>query len=324
MPPTLVGFIIWVSGRHQIWIALCAILLFVADTVPLEVQRRLVNGAVKGGDIHNVLILAMIFAALTFLQGLIKIGLNLYRNWIGESAVRWLRNEISHVAQRPDSKLPSGKAGGVEIAMVVAEVDPIGGFVGASLSDPILQIGILLSVFGYLIYLQPLMALVGVLVFLPQCFLVPLMQGAINRRVGARIWVLRKISVMLVDTLQRDETTNHSQSRRVDQVFRLNMSIFRLKFVLSFTMNWLNSLGTAVILGIGGYFVVQGRTEIGTVVAFVAGLAKINDPWSDLVNWYRDYRVIQARYHLVASALRNAGTKADSLERPSSLSQPRE
>ncbi|WP_454818381.1 ABC transporter transmembrane domain-containing protein [Labrys neptuniae] len=308
MPATLVGFIIWVSGRHQIWIALCAVLLFIADTVPLEIQRRLVNSAVKGGDLYGVLMLAIIFAALTFLQGLIKIGLNLYRNWIGESAVRWLRNEISHVAQRPDSVLPSGKAGGVEIAMVVAEVDPIGGFVGASLSDPILQIGILLSVFGYLIYLQPLMALVGILVFLPQCFLVPLIQGAINRRVGARIWVLRKISVMLVDTAERDETTNHSQSRRVDQVFRLNMSIFRLKFVLNFAMNWLNSLGTAIILGIGGYLVVQGRTEIGTVVAFVSGLAKINDPWSDLVNWYRDYRVIQARYRLVASAMRNADT----------------
>ncbi|WP_245443164.1 ABC transporter ATP-binding protein [Labrys okinawensis] len=306
MPETLIGFIIWVSGRHQIWIALGAVLLFIADTVPLEVQRRLVNSAVKGGDLYVVLTLAIAFAALTLLQGLIKIGLNLYRNWIGESAVRWLRNEISHVAQRPDSVLPSGKAGGVEIAIVVAEVDPIGGFVGASLSDPILQIGILLSVFGYLTYLQPLMALVGILVFLPQCFLVPLLQGAINRRVGARIWVLRKISVMLVDTVERDEKTNHSQSRRVDQVFRLNMSIYRLKFALNFAMNWLNSLGTAIILGIGGYLVVQGQTEIGTVVAFVSGLAKINDPWSDLVNWYRDYRVIQARYRLVATAMRSA------------------
>ncbi|WP_246683611.1 ABC transporter ATP-binding protein [Labrys sp. KNU-23] len=329
MPETLVGFIIWVSGRHQIWIALCAVLLFVADTVPLEVQRRLVNSAVKGGDLYGVLMLAIVFAALTFLQGLIKIGLNLYRNWIGESAVRWLRNEISHVAQRPDSALPSGKAGGVEIAMVVAEVDPIGGFVGASLSDPILQIGILLSVFGYLIYLQPLMALVGILVFLPQCFLVPLMQGAINRRVGARIWVLRKISVMLVDTVERDEATSHSQSRRVDQVFRLNMSIFKLKFVLNFAMNWLNSLGTAIILGIGGYLVVQGRTEIGTVVAFVSGLAKINDPWSDLVNWYRDYRVIQARYRLVASAMRSVEAKEEEREPqgsgpPGFLSQPRD
>ncbi len=308
-PETLVGFIIWVSGRHQIWIALFAIFLFIADTVPLEIQRRLVNSAVKGGDFHVVLMLALLFAGLTLLQGLIKVGLNLYRNWIGESAVRWLRNEISHVAQRPDSRLRSDKAGGVEIAMIVAEVDPIGGFVGASLSDPILQIGVLLSVFGYLTYLQPLMALVGILVFLPQCFLVPLMQGAINRRVGARIWVVRKISVTLVDATARDETTNHFQSKRVDPVFRLNMSIYRLKFVLNFTMNWLHSLGTAIILGIGGYLVVQGRTEIGTVVAFVSGLAKINDPWSDLVNWYRDYRVIQARYRLVASAMRSIDSK---------------
>lgn len=304
MPETLFGFVMRVSGRHQIWIALLAVLLFIADTIPLEVQRRLVNAAVKGGNFRNVLTLAILFAVLALVQGLLKIGLNLYRNWTGESAVRWLRNQISSVAQRPDSALPSGKAGGVEIAMVVAEVDPIGGFVGSSISDPILQSGILLSVFGYLVYLQPLMALVALLVFLPQCFLVPLMQGAINRRVGARIWILRKISIMLVDTVRRDDKTNNSQSKRVDQVFGLNMSIYELKFVLNFIMNGLSALGTAVILGIGGYLVVEGKTEIGTVVAFVSGLAKINDPWGDLVNWYRDYRVIQARYRLVASALR--------------------
>ncbi|GLS21872.1 hypothetical protein GCM10007874_48890 [Labrys miyagiensis] len=322
MPPSLFGFVIRVSGKHQIWIGLLAVLLFIADTVPLEVQRRLVNSAVKGGDFKIVLMLAILFAVRALVQGLLKIGLNLYRNWAGESAVRWLRNEISLVAQQPDSALPSGKAGGVEIAMVVAEVDPIGGFVGSSFSDPILQSGVLISVFGYLIYLQPLMALVGILVFLPQCFLVPWMQGAINRRVGARIWVLRKISVMLVDTVRRDESTNHSQSRRVDQVFRLNMSIYKLKFALNFAMNWLSALGTAVILGIGGYLVVNGQTEIGTVVAFVSGLAKINDPWGDLVNWYRDYRVIQARYHLVASAMRTVGAEEGALETSRSASKP--
>jgi ABC-type bacteriocin/lantibiotic exporter with double-glycine peptidase domain len=109
---------------------------------------------------------------------------------------------------------------------------------------------------------------------------------------------------MLVDTVERDEKMNASQSRRVDQVYRLNMSIYKYKFALNFAMNGLNSIGVAIILGIGSYFVVEGRTEIGTVVAFVSGLAKINDPWGDLVNWYRDYRVIQARYRLVASAMR--------------------
>ena len=73
--------------------------------------------------------------------------------------------------------------------MVIAEADPIGSFVGSSFSEPLLQGGVLLTVLSYLIYLQPLMALVGVLVFLPQLILIPLLQGAINRRVKARIWI---------------------------------------------------------------------------------------------------------------------------------------
>lgn len=188
--------------------------------------------------------------------------------------------------------------------MVVAEADPIGSFIGGSFSEPLLQAGVLLAVFGYLTYLQPLMALVGILVFLPQCILVPLLQGAINRRVGARIWILRKISIALVDTVDRNEATNEAQTRRVEQVFKINMGIYELKFGLNFAMNSLSAIGTAFILGLGGYFVIVGQTEIGTVMAFVSGLAKITDPWGDLVNWFRDYRVTQARYRLVVSALR--------------------
>jgi ABC-type bacteriocin/lantibiotic exporter with double-glycine peptidase domain len=241
---------------------------------------------------------------LALAQGFLKLGLNVYRSWAGESAVRWLRNEISRRAQQSNTTLPSDKAGGVEIAMVVAETDPIGSFVGSSFSEPLLQGGVLLAVFGYLVYLQPLMALVGILVFLPQSVLVPLIQGAINRRVGARIWILRKISIALVDTVERNATSNKAQAGRVDQVFHLNMGIYQLKFTLNFAMNILSSIGTAVILGLGGYFVIQGQTEIGTVVAFVSGLSKITAPWGDLVNWFRDYRVTHARYGLVVSALR--------------------
>jgi ABC-type multidrug transport system fused ATPase/permease subunit len=302
MPPTLFGLVMRVSGKHQVWLSLLSVLLFLADTAPIEVQRRLINAAVRGGDVKAVLVLAALFAGLALAQGLLKFGLNIYRSWVGESAVRWLRNEISLLAPSATA-LPSDKAGGVEIAMIVAEADPIGSFVGSSFSEPLLQSGVLLAVFGYLVYLQPLMALVGILVFLPQCILVPLMQGAINRRVGARIWVLRKISVALVDTEARSEATSSAQSRRVEQVFQLNMGIYEFKFALNFVMNLLSSIGTAVILGLGGYYVIQGHTEIGTVVAFVSGLSKITAPWGDLVNWFRDYRVTHARYRLVVSAL---------------------
>ena len=31
----------------------------------------------------------------------------------------------------------------------------------------------------------------------------------------------------------------------------------------------------------------QGRTEVGTIVAFIFGLTQMNDPWRGLVNYFR-------------------------------------
>ncbi len=312
IPSTLLGLILRVSGRHQIWLALLSVAVFIADTAPIEVQRRLVNAAVKDGDVTTVLVLAGVFALLALGHGLLKLVLNLYRSWVSETAVKWLRGVISDLAQRPETALPTEKAGGVEISMVIAEADPIGGFVGSGVSEPLLQGGVMIAVICYLVYLQPLMAVVGVAVFVPQLFLIPRVQGAINRRVGVRIWALRKISVSLVVMTSRSEEANLRQERRVEQIFHLNMGILKLKFTLNFIMNCLTAIGTAVVLGLGGYYVIEGRTDVGTVVAFVSGLSKIASPWGDLVNWYREFQVTRERYKLVAQALRSelTGTSA--------------
>ena len=45
--------------------------------------------------------------------------------------------------------------------MTLSEAEPIGAFVGSSVSEPLLQGGILISVFAYMVYLQPMMALVA-------------------------------------------------------------------------------------------------------------------------------------------------------------------
>ncbi|MBI3710337.1 MAG: hypothetical protein HY246_22050 [Proteobacteria bacterium] len=46
-----------------------------------------------------------------------------------------------------------------------------------------------------------------------------------------------------------------------------------------------------------------GRVEVGTVVAFISGLAKVNDPWGDLVNWFLEMTVSGVKYRLLADAV---------------------
>ena len=168
--------------------------------------------------------------------------------------------------------------------MVLAEAEPVGGFVGISVSEPLLQGGILFAVFGYMIYLQPLMAIFNLAVFSPQLVFVPLMQGAINRRALARIGTLRAIGIAIVSVPLGEKQSEGSQQARIESVFVLDMGIYKLKFSMNFLMNLLHHIGVAGVLGLGGWYVVSGTTEIGTVVAFLAGLAKINDPWRDLVS----------------------------------------
>ncbi len=87
MPKTLLGFVRKVSLKHQIALSVLSILVFVLSTAPLEVQRRIVNDAFKGGDYRAILLLALAYVALALGEGLIKLGMNVYRGWVGEMSV---------------------------------------------------------------------------------------------------------------------------------------------------------------------------------------------------------------------------------------------
>ncbi|MBB3545259.1 ABC-type multidrug transport system fused ATPase/permease subunit [Rhizobium sp. BK399] len=299
MPRWLSGFI-WKMGRgHQTLLVLLSVLLFAIGIFPLEIQRRIVNGATQGVSLNTILVLVAAYLALVLAEGGIKLVLNVYRGWIGEVAVRWLRMTVIDAREYNSQDLTT-LAEGVEMSIVLAEAEPVGGFVGTSMSEPILQAGILLAVGSYMIYLQPLLALAVIAVFIPQAVLVPILQGLINQRVKTKITVMRHLSEEMVDHAS-PKSPKH-QAARVQRLFSTNMSIYRLKYALNFLMNLMFQLGYAGIFALGGYYVITGKVEIGTVVAFIAGLNKVSDPWGALVDWYRDLRVTQVKYELIRDA----------------------
>jgi ABC-type multidrug transport system fused ATPase/permease subunit len=76
---------------------------------------------------------------------------------------------------------------------------------------------------------------------------------------------------------------------------------------MNLAMNLMYALAVAVALGVGGWLAVAGRIEVGTVVAVVSGLGKLNDPWGDLVNWAREWSVDSVKYRLFADAVNGQG-----------------
>jgi ABC-type bacteriocin/lantibiotic exporter with double-glycine peptidase domain len=300
----LYGYIWSTSGRAQLLLALLSVVIFLLDLVPLELQRRIVNDAIGNKAFGELVVLCGLYALTSLAQGVAKFAWNVYRNSVGEATSRRLRLETFAAALRrtdPDARAKEG----VGISIILNEADPVGLFVATSVSEPVLHGGVLISVFCYLIYLQPPMAAVALALFVPQCIFVPLVQNAINRRTEARIQVMRRLSAEIVaETAQGAlEHEERSYVQRVRRVFALNMQIYRRKYAMNLLINVLYHLGTVGILFVGGWFVMHGRTEVGTVVAFISGLAKINDPWNDLVTFFRDMTNARVKYRLIAKVL---------------------
>jgi ABC-type multidrug transport system fused ATPase/permease subunit len=294
MPQTILGYVLRYTGRHQIGLALLSIAVFLLSTAPLELQRRIVNDLAHKGPFSAILWLAATYAGVSLAEQLLKLALNIYRGWVAESTVRALRRRVLEVEVGGDM------AAGVEIALILEEAEPIGGFAALSVSEPLLQGGILASVIGYMFFLQPSLALLGLAFFIPQTLFVPLLQSAINRRARDRILVKRGISGTIAEGA--NESSGAGQQAAIEQVFGLNMGIYWMKYLMNLLMNLMHHLSVAAALCAGGWLALEGRIEVGTVVAVVGGLGKLNDPWGDLVNWAREFSVVSVKYRLFADA----------------------
>jgi ABC-type multidrug transport system fused ATPase/permease subunit len=277
--------------------------VFLLEVLPLELQRRIVNDLVKHRDYRLIVVLCAVYAGAVLLQGGTKLVLNIYRSWVGERAIRDLRRRVHVLVNSPSPASSGPEAEGVQASMIIAEVEPIGGFVGASVSEPLLQGGILLSVLAYMIHVDVWMAGTALVLFVPQFVFVPLMQRAMNRRTRARVQIIRQLGVSVVESISGDEARDRIDDERIARVFELNMGIFRIKFTMNFLMNLSTQLQIIGALLVGGWSVHTGQLEIGGVVAFISGIGRITDPWGDLVNYFRDVNITQVKFRLMSDAV---------------------
>ena len=185
-----------------------------------------------------------------------------------------------------------------QVSIVASEVDRVGGFVGESFSEPILQGGILVAVLGYMLVVEPTIALVSLCFFLPQILLVPLIQRLVNRRALRKVQLVRELGDQIVDRAGRED-----YERTAHRVYAVRLSYYRWKFFSKLLTNLMNHLAPLSVLMVGGYLVINGETTIGTILAFMSGFERMADPSRQLIAYYRLASDSQVQYRLIAQRL---------------------
>jgi ABC-type bacteriocin/lantibiotic exporter with double-glycine peptidase domain len=83
----------------------------------------------------------------------------------------------------------------------------------------------------------------------------------------------------------------------------VRLRVFKLKFGLKLLVSALQSAGVFALLFFGGIMVLNGRTEIGIVVAFISGLDRVLNPWRELIAFVRSTSAAKVQFDLIEGTL---------------------
>lgn len=313
MPDSVYRYIFQKSFWQQaIVIALTLILLPLAP-VPLELQRRILDDAVAQKDADLLFKLAGFYLFAMLVTAGFKFAMRTQRELISARVVRSLRQSVffcmytfvpkMHPVEKPRDVDRVDE--GAVVSMLSSEVEKLGGFAGSAISGPLLAIGTLVFVLGYMFWVEPVVASIALALYSPQFFIVPFFQSRMNRLSQKKSLKLRELGSFIIEHPEADLRNAEPPglfNTLIEDILGLRIKFIMNKNIMKTINNLLISLGPFGVITYGGYMVIQGQIEIGIILAFVSGLERLGGPIRDIVGSYSQITDARMRYATLLDA----------------------
>ncbi len=305
-PPSIYRLIWRLTSINQIGILILSLLVIPLTIVPLELQRRIIDDAIGHRNVAGLVTLVSLYLGVVVAQASFAYILNMQEGRVHEIVARRLRQQLAQLVRRRNLREQTDVRGGTITSIFTSEVDPVGEFSGQAVSVPLVEGGVFLSVIGYMLFTNPVLASVAISLFIPQIFLVAFVQTRINRRTRERIKTLRACSEECLKIFDgRPGSLFAFVPQSIRNVFGLRMQIYHLKYSMKSIVLFSIFVVRAIILGFGGYLVINGQTEIGVIVAFLSGIDRLSGRWNDLLAFFRRMSDARIKYDLIRDTLKS-------------------
>ena len=289
---------IWrVSGKRQIVVILLSLAIAALAAAPLKFQQEIVNllttGAFDRGQLYllcgGMMGVILLSLGLKWLMG--------YRSQVlGEDVIRFIRKLLLTRAGESKAATGSLKTGTLSTA-ITAEAEELGRFTGSAFSEPVMQIGTLVSVVGFVASTQPGLGIVAFSMIAPQVAIVLYTQRKVNALLAQRVRLLRSATDEITAKNIDDATSEVLED--FDRIFGIRQSMFKWKLSTKFLLSAINGAGTVVVFLLGGVLVLDGKTDVGTVVAATLGLSRLHGPTAFLISFYRQVSANRVKFELL-------------------------
>ena len=188
----LYSFVWRMTGWHQLVLVPMALGIAALNVAPLELPRRIIDDAIATKDVDLVIRRGVFYLATVVARGLLKFRMRMYEGWLSEGTLYYARRHLAGLwAARAAEEQETEQ--GAAVSIIRAEIEQVGGFVGNGVSEPASQASVLLAVLGYMLVVEPKIALFSLIFILPQLILTPLAQRPLNALTETRLGTLRDV-----------------------------------------------------------------------------------------------------------------------------------
>jgi len=320
MEKSIFRFVLKRSARDQAIIVLITLLSFPVVYLSLELPKIIVNDAISGSgfpqhifgvsfeQIPYLLLLCLAFLALVILNNVIKFILNVFRGKTGERILRDLRDELYSKVMRTRRTELHTLSAGETVQVISAEVEPLGGFVAEAFATPIFQGGTLAVYLTFIFVQSPFLGMAALVLYPVQVFVIPRMQARVVDLTRERVANVRSLSGEIGESIAgvMDIRANGATSwwrgtiaQRLGRNYDLRVNLMRRKAEIKFVNNVLNQVTPFLFYAIGGYAVIEGRLDLGALVAVIAAYKDIAGPWRELLKYYQTQSDMSVRFRVL-------------------------
>ncbi|MDP7650433.1 MAG: ABC transporter transmembrane domain-containing protein [Rhodospirillales bacterium] len=338
MEPTVFTFIRRHSLRQQIIILAITVVSFPFLYFSLDLPKTIINKAIDGQgeafpiefasvsleQVEFLLALCFVFLALVFINGGFKFQINLYKGIIAERLLRRLRYTLLARALRfPLSQFQKTSQGEL-VAMVTAEVEPLGGFFGDAFALPLFQGGTFLTILVFMFVQDPLLGLAAIALIPVQGYFIPKLQRRVNAIGKERVRHVRRLSDRIGEVVSGiGEVHAHAASglvlsdfsKRLGHIFDLRFDIYKKKFLIKFINNFLSQMTPFFFFSIGGILVIEGDLTFGALVAALAAYKDLSAPWKEMLNYYQRMADARIKYEDLIEQFQPSGMMDEEKQR---------
>ncbi|OBQ46574.1 ABC transporter ATP-binding protein/permease [Halodesulfovibrio spirochaetisodalis] len=276
--------------------------------VPIEMQKRIVSDAIQLKKVDALIYYCIIYIIAVFTAGILKYAINILQAKVGEMTLYRIRTALyEHILTLP---MPFFRrtSPGLVVSTLMTELMAMSTFAGMAISAPLVNILTFFAFAGYMLYLNPLLAALSVAIYPIEMIIIPILQRKYNLLNRQRTQSLRKTSSIISESMtgiheiqgncaySLEETKFKKAARWLyDITYRLQI----VKFGIKFTNNLFQSIGPFILFLVGGYLAIQGKFQLGALVAFLSAYEKLYDPWKELMEFYQLYQDCVVRYRQV-------------------------